>query len=423
MNRYEIINNYLYLGYIPPNECPAWLNNEFTISNEFEYSVQGAAQIFDKIFDDLVARYPNKKHIVPLSGGWDSRAILGALLERINKGMIETVTFGVPGQLDYDIGIKVAKWAGVKYNALNLKDIEFTWSMILDSVKESPWTYVPDGFFNGYSRIKFSDEQTIIWSGFLGDPLAGSHLINGCINSIVSDFTKKQKKISNYSLVHFEKNSCDFLSLTTNNYKYAHDDWLDLAIRQSYCIAPIVLPIQCFNKLDKYISREKNGACVIAPFAEETNLKYWLTAPRELRLNQKLYRDMLNYKYKSLFELPSKYSLGLPNKSKFGYNYKRYKYGILRRLQRKAPWLGIRTIAHLNYLDYDTLFRERDDYKETLKIAFDYLKENNITPWLNLDQLLSDHMKKKKDYGDIFCVLIGLAANLIVNFNNRAYIE
>ncbi len=416
MDRHEIINNYLNFGYIPSQECPAWLNNELGISDEFDYSIQGAAQIFDKIFNDLVAKYPNKKHLVPLSGGWDSRAILGALLERIDKNMIETVTFGALGQLDYDIGIKVAKWAGIKYNVLNLKDIQFTWNTILDSVKDSPWTYVPDGLFNEYSRIKFSDEQTIIWSGFLGDPLAGSHLSDGCINSTVSHFVKKQKRISNYSLVPFKEFSFDFLSSITNNYYYAQDDWLDLTIRQSYCIAPIVLPIQWLNKLDNYISIEKNGAVVIAPFAEKGYINYWLNAPRELRLNQKLYIKMLHAKFPELFTLPSKYSLGLPRDAQFRYTLKRYTGAIVRRVQRKVPWLGLRTIAHQNYLDYDIMFRVRSDYKETLKTAFDYLKENNITPWLNLDQMRNDHMKKKKDYGSAFCLLIGLAANLKVNY-------
>ena len=43
-------------------------------------------------------------HIVPLSGGLDSRAILGGLLDAGLKDQITTVTFGTLGTWDYDIG-------------------------------------------------------------------------------------------------------------------------------------------------------------------------------------------------------------------------------------------------------------------------------------------------------------------------------
>jgi hypothetical protein len=419
MNKTEIINNYLYYGYLPPKQFPAWLNDGLKLSEDFDYSVKGATQVFDKIFDDLIAKYPNKKHIVPLSGGWDSRAILGALLERVDKSQIETVTFGVPGQLDYDIGIKVAKWAGVKYLAINLKKTEFTWENILDSVKESPWTYVPDGMFNSISRNTFSNKADIIWSGFLGGSLTGSQLNETtkkdvCINAFIT----KQQRVRKFNLLDPSLQLKEVITNASPNY-IEWDDFLNLGIKQANCIAPIVLPISNLTSFKQSISLERNGAIVIAPFLNERFMDYWLLAPRELRRNQKLYINMLNYKYPELFALPSKYSLGMPAKSGIRYNYKRYKNGVIRRIQKKAPWLGIRSTAHLNYLDYDTMFRERNDYKETLNIALDFLKQTDITPWLNLDQLRTDHMKNKKEYGNVFCVLIGLAANLSMNLKHK----
>ena len=75
----------------------------------------------------------------------------------------------------------------------------------------------------------------------------------------------------------------------------------------------------------------------------------------------------------------------------------------------------MRTTAQLNYLDYDEMYRKRTDYQDTLNEAINYLNINNITPWLNLDKIRTDHMKQKKEYGNAFNVLIGLAANLIEN--------
>lgn len=68
-----------------------------------------------------------------------------------------------------------------------------------------------------------------------------------------------------------------------------------------------------------------------------------------------------------------------------------------------------------NYLDYDEMFRNREDYQVTLWTAFEYLKENQVVPWLDLDALWEEHVRRRKDHGDAFCVLLGLAANCVVN--------
>ena len=62
-------------------------------------------------------------HVVPLSGGLDSRIILGGLLKKGLKDSIITITFGTPGTLDYDIGIHIAKQLGIYYEALDLTKV------------------------------------------------------------------------------------------------------------------------------------------------------------------------------------------------------------------------------------------------------------------------------------------------------------
>lgn len=414
MKKEQIINNYLYFGYLPPKSIPAWLNSAFKPSDAFDYSIEGANALFDKVFDELVAQHTDSRHLIPLSGGWDSRAILGALFERVDRSNIETVTFGVPGQLDYDVGIKIAKWAGIQLHALDLRQIEFTWDQLLKSVEKSPWTYVPDAYFNHCAR-SVNTIADKIWSGFLGETLTGSHLIDyntpsDCLRSV----QQGQRKLRNVEL-HKQSGELEY------DDKLAHiniraDDYLDLGVRQSYCIAPITLPVSNLSILQTHF--EEENKTVIAPFAQFDFVNYWLKAPVELRKNQQLYLQMLNFKFPELFALPSKYSLGLKNKSGVLYHSRRIQQGVARRIQKRAPWLGIRSTAHLNYLDYDEMFRTRPDYQNTLNEALDYLKENEITPWLPLDKMVKDHMHRKKEYGGAFCVLIGLAANLKVNYDS-----
>ena len=69
MTKEQIINNYLYFGYLPLQEYPAWLN-EIEQNEQDDYTLQGAIKNFDETFDKLVQRFPDKKYVIRLSGGW-----------------------------------------------------------------------------------------------------------------------------------------------------------------------------------------------------------------------------------------------------------------------------------------------------------------------------------------------------------------
>jgi asparagine synthetase B (glutamine-hydrolysing) len=57
----------------------------------------------------------SKDHVVPLSGGLDSRLILCALLEHTEAKNIRTYTHGIPGSYDFEIGAQLAKEAGTRH--------------------------------------------------------------------------------------------------------------------------------------------------------------------------------------------------------------------------------------------------------------------------------------------------------------------
>ena len=223
----QIVNTYLWFAYLPPKEIPTWLDDCITPENKgVNYSIKEAASRFDTLFDKLLSQNAASKHIIPLSGGWDSRAILGALLERLDTSEIETVTFGVPGQLDYDIGIRVAKWAGVKHHSLDLRTVDFTWDKIIESVKKSPWTYVPDVLFNQYSIEKFKDQYNNIWSGFLGDAITGGHLSSLPLEPLIQQdaFIKAEKRCKRYNLTSENYNPQNRIILPNKNIKLYLDD-------------------------------------------------------------------------------------------------------------------------------------------------------------------------------------------------------
>ncbi|HIH36311.1 MAG TPA: hypothetical protein HA232_00160 [Methanocellales archaeon] len=411
------INKYLWCSYLSPNEFPTWLYDCITPKAIGKvYSAHEAAHRFDALFDDLVDQSGSMRHLVPLSGGWDSRSILGALLERVETDRIATVSFGVPGQLDYDLGKMVADSAGVKHHALDLRSVDFAWDAIKESVASSPWTYVPDGFFNSLCRNLFSSESDAIWIGFLGDPLAGSHILDLADNRHVQlAFSAKQKRCKKPPLCLPEFFFADAFPVPEQDTSIAYDDALDLGIRQAHAIASIVLPIRTWDHWGAFIGKEKNGAQVIAPYADSAWAGYWLSAPREVRKGQKLYLEMLNLKFPELFSLPGKVNYGIKLNHGMRSMVRRSSHFFRLQMQRLVPWLRIRSSLGANYLDYDEMFRNREDYQATLRIAFEYLKENKVVSWLDLDKLWEEHMKRKNDNGDAFCVLLGLAANCVEN--------
>ncbi len=415
------INKYLWCGYLPPDEFPAWLSDCITPETVGkDYSPQEAADRFDTLFDALVKLAPSRRHIIPLSGGWDSRGILGALLERIDSDRITTVTFGVPGQLDYDLGKMVAESAGVQHHAFDLRSVDFTWDAIRESVVADPWTCVPDCFFCSLIRNLLSCGSDTIWSGFLGDALTAPQPSDSSTPDEERDknFLLKLRRSKSKLCPNFY-NENDILKIQ-NQVKLINLNYRDIIrVWEIYLIAfleaPIVTPVQKFERWGALIGKEKNGAQVIAPFADSTWAGYWLSAPREVRKGQKLYLEMLNLKFPELFSLPGKANYGIKRGHGVRSMVRKGSHFFRSQVQRRAPWLRIRSSLMANYLDYDEMFRNREDYQATLEAAFEYLKENQVVPWLDLDALWEEHMRRKRDHGDAFCVLLGLAANCVEN--------
>ena len=77
----------------------------------------------------------NQKHLVPISGGLDSRAILSALLEHTEAKNIYTYTFGTPNTLDYDVGNYVSKKLGTKHTSFDLTQYNFNQKELEDISK------------------------------------------------------------------------------------------------------------------------------------------------------------------------------------------------------------------------------------------------------------------------------------------------
>lgn len=114
----EKILKYLYFGYVSrkPFDLERYkVGNKINDLREDELidlGIKKLSSVFNNISDST--------HIIPLSGGLDSRAILAALIDKGFKNHFTAVHIWAPGTLDYEIGNFIAQKAEEKHYSLDL---------------------------------------------------------------------------------------------------------------------------------------------------------------------------------------------------------------------------------------------------------------------------------------------------------------
>ncbi|WP_430463038.1 asparagine synthase-related protein [Thalassolituus sp. LLYu03] len=202
MNLQNEILDILYFGY-PLRSC---VDEHVLVSNAVtdESTLSKLRSVFLAATERLLG---NHQHVIlPLSGGLDSRLILGCLLECLPASRIHAFNYGVPGNLDFEIPQKIARATGIHLVQTEFREVQLSPDRLLDS----GYTLASAPCHNliGYTLIQALSETSLgklgvdaslpVWSGFLGDrifnekwkglqlPLRESaHLFaeNYCINS------------------------------------------------------------------------------------------------------------------------------------------------------------------------------------------------------------------------------------------------
>lgn len=417
------INDYLYYGYLFPPKIPDWLYEIDGINNEhYTYSIKEVSILFDKIADEALSEIRGNNYcIVPISGGWDSRLLLGAAIERLNRSQIRTFSFGTPGQLDFEIGCKVAQTLGVEHYSIDLGEIKMEWNLLEKTAREAPWTKPFDSFFNRYCIKQVGKDGDIVLSGFMGDPLAGSHMVSSSVKKeIISSFVQHQNIARNSSLLEKDYDPISSVPNIPQKVDFNHGELLDFGIRQAYMVAPIVTPMP---EMKGWGSKPGvlpgSGIQILTPFADPAWASYWISVPFHLKENRKLFFEMLKNKYPGLNNMPAKDYYGATKKDGLEHSMRRNLLRIQNRLHLHAPRFFNQSNKMMNYLDFDDAFRSRDDYRAVLKKAISFIQKNSMAQWIDFDQMWEEHMTFKADHSKSFKILIGLALNVKVNNDPR----
>ncbi len=341
----------------------------------------GQNRLRDAIEAELKKKGKNTTHVVPISAGLDSRVILASLLSHpeIESSQIRTVTFGTPGTLDFDIGQQVAKEAGVRNIAIDLTKDSFDWS--IERIKSYAQTRKsPIRLFEGYVNwcvSQYFEQDSIIWSGFMGDPTAGAHQPK----NPAEDWTLACERFAEWNcaspnLVN-EYNPCDVLPSEPYLPKeqLSYEEQLDFAHRQQCFIAPVVLP-----KPDRYAT----------PFMQPKWLSFYLNIPPQFRKERELFIDASLQQYPKLFSLPTDAFNGLPPGAPSWQQF-------LNSVYRRAKWKYIRTTSseytnpNTNYVNFCSQFRSNTQLAKTAKKLVDQFDNGNINIEINANKIWNEH--------------------------------
>lgn len=401
------ISAFLHFGYIPrPAPDLPWELRSVLEGRSGESAsdvprrelVEEGVRLLDRMFGEP----GSGTHVVPLSGGLDSRAILGGLVKAGAVDRITTATVGTPGTMDYDLAAQVAGKMKIKHAAIDLSCHEVSQKALLRVSREmrSP-VNVFESLFLSLVRRKF-DEAATYWSGFVGETVSGSHMPRTDSRSwhqARSRFIEGNRAATSVVLTHpVYRPETDLPSSPVVPAELLGlDDQLDFAVRQYCYIHPLLV---------------SEGLDLQTPFLDPEWMRFMLRLPRRHRRKQYLYKEILKRAYPALFSLPDKTSLGLSltaSRARRACHRQGLRAGTLLRAlfgdRRKID-------PGLNYMDFAAAIRDRDDMRGVVAANIGDLAGRGVLDWLDPEDVLRKHLDGTGDYSDALQVLTSLEIHL-----------
>lgn len=392
-------NSFLTFGYFLDYYNPKYKFSFTGINKEklLQYSENELMKKWTQLFINSIAKNyeKNKKNLVPLSGGLDSRAILCGLLQFTEAKNIATYTFGTPNTFDYDIGNQISKKIGTKHKNFPLTEYQYNMDELIDiSLRTDRQTMLflhppvkkIDEFFDGY----------VVWSGFMGDPASGSHRVDQASISIQEAkkyFLNKEIRAHSMNLSEYRLN--DFISFLNIPFVdrniISYEEQLDFQIRQTKFIAPHVM---------------FKGFQYKTPFIENEYLNFMLNLPGYYRKNQYFYKKVLIKSFPKFFQMPTKTNFGLQLDAS---NIRSLLNKAIHKIKKKGFY---KINPELNYIDFKNAIIFRKDLNKIFYDNLMDLKKRKLIDYIDIDSIWAKHINNNIDHSDILIILVSLEIHL-----------
>lgn len=394
------VQSFLKLGYFIDYEadlCPI----DFSRIDRAAYVGSSHAELVDigcgKLRETFASLFdPSAEHVVPISGGLDSRLILGALLELMPAEKLHTYTFGIPGTYDYDLGCLIAKHAGTRHLALPLDGISYHKSEMLDFARRSKRQAML--FYHPPVReLTQRYGNATIWSGYVGDAVVGSHLHTPPSASLLE---AKRVHIKNRSIVRSMRlHNCaddDLLPFVGGGGLDPEILTYDEQVLFAEAVRKFTAPLVLFD-----------GFRYLTPLINTPWMDFSFSVPNRFREHEALMIDIARKAFPKLFALPTKNSLGLSLDAPAPVIRTLALVNKARKLLHQFAPKRVR-YPHILYNDYNEAIRTSPDVRGIVLDALDGLRRRGDTPWLDIDAIIKRHMRRIKNHGDALIVLASL---------------
>jgi len=400
MHRDEIrIQSFLKLGYFIDYEVKRY-PLDFSRIDKAAYRGATAAELIPIGIDKLRATFSalfqtGREHVVPISGGLDSRLILGALLEFTEARNIHTYTFGIPRTYDYDLGCLVAKEMGTRHSTFSLDQITYHEDELLDFARRSDCQALQ---FN-HPPIWELDRRfgsSVLWSGYVGDAVAGSHLHDPPSSTLID---AQRLHIKNRSQVRSTRlHTCSdeaFLPYVGGGSQDPERLTYDEQVLFGEAVAKFTEPLVLFR-----------GPNYRTPLINTPWMDFMFSVPNEYRLGEALMIQIAQHAFPKLFGLPSKNSLG------FGLGVRPEILGVMRYVNKMRKlihqFIPAVSYPHVLYNDFNEGIRRSPDLRNIVLANIAALKRRKIVDFVDFDGLVKRHMSRLRNHGDALIVLASL---------------
>lgn len=390
-NRSSFINDYLYYSYVPdPSiEMPDAITESAeaeTHTGSLNSLLNTGAQRWRETIDSLVTEHADiDQHIVPLSSGWDSRFILAELLQHVPKETITTYTFGVPGAWDFDLGASIAANLGIEHIPINLHDIRWSRDTLERYIasRDRPTRFF-EVYCQQYAIDQLDTENTLIWSGFIGGTVSGSHFPN----NPTDEWTQAQEWFSDFNKRTdlAPKGYNPTICLPENPYlsrkELTYEEQLDFSIRQFSFVKPTVMT--------------DNKSELVFPFLQSKWLSFVLNIPEEQRHEQRFFLQLFESEYPEIYSFPSAAAYARSPTASLGVQQaSRFAQQLRWRVQR---WFDD-TAFHRgqNYINFGYALRNDSGFQETIGNLLADIRNRDAVSHIDVSDLWRSHQLGNTD--------------------------
>lgn len=258
-----------------------------------------AAETFHQMFREALEKRlssfsESEKFLIPLSGGLDSRYVLGTALELFPPSRIVAMTFGQVGSYDFDIGRLVAKTVGVRHIAYPLTPENYTDEALVNNCRDTDGqisftTEAPVEIFRDFAQYGM-----VTLSGYVGDAIMGNKAHYGSPND-------RRRIVLNDALVRSKDPVVEYFPQSIMDASFYYQQKVPFSLEPS----EMWFFINHFTKYSYYcVYKLRDTFKYISPFIDYAFLDYVLNLPMEMRVGRHLHIKWLRQYFPLLADIP-----------------------------------------------------------------------------------------------------------------------